>query len=647
MQLANNSASTGPVKWAHQVNEILRRSGEKNATDQIEKAITQHQEDRFLIAVLGKAKRGKSTLLNAILGRRDDLVAPIDKLPASSAITRFVWGEREAATVFFRDGRRQDIDLARIKEFVTEELNPANVKSVDVVEVTGPFPGMDKDLVLVDTPGAGSLHEYHDAILHAFIPQADAVIFLVTARMPLDQDELELLKNVKAADIGKVFFAVNRVDEAETNDIEAAVSHNQQLLSQVGIHVSQIHRISAKSAFQGTVSSSGLSELMREISSFLGRHKGRARDARLVARVSQAAEMPAQHLAAQLASSRKTVVELEAELSSLSESKRTIKQDREISEREFTHSWSRAVDSFEHQVKDAKSAAKMAVTSRIARTSLAGLGSVAKELPTIITRAIESELAAPAQTLEESLSASTRKLQVGYPSVEMQSTGEVSIRTKASHTTVLGGMAGAAAVATGIGLASAGSAAAAGIAAANAAAIAAATTTITVPSTIAGIGSLLSSWGLGGIGSAISALGTGTATAAAPVALTTTPLWVAVAGPVGWTLAGLGVLAVPFAWRASKHKQKDRLEEASREQVDDVFQRVLTARIPALRRMGESIIEEFRLRLDKQLRQIEETIVQFKDHRPDSEKVMLIEKLNNELRDALATAPRFEAQTSG
>ena len=50
--------------------------------------------------------------------------------------------------------------------------------------------------------------------------------------MPLDQDELDLLANVKAADISKVFFAMNKVDELEERDIEDAIRHNQALLGQ-------------------------------------------------------------------------------------------------------------------------------------------------------------------------------------------------------------------------------------------------------------------------------------------------------------------------------------------------------------------------------------------------------------------------------
>lgn len=652
MGAIGNASRQTVVEWSRTIRQLVQAHGDAVAVGDIDKALAQHEEDRFMIAVLGKAKRGKSTLLNAILGRRDDMVAPVDRLPASSAITRFAWAERERARVFFRDGREHDIGYDRIREFVTEELNPENAKGVDVVEVSGPFPGLDKDLVLVDTPGAASLHEYHDAILHAFIPQADAVIFLVTARMPLDQDELALLRNVKAADIRKVFFAVNRVDESSEKDIQAAIDHNLKLLAQAGINVDRIHRISAKNAFQGMAASSGVPELLREISEFLAAHKGSILNARLVSRVIQCAEPTAQGLSVELSSSRKTVEELDGDLRRLRDSKRSLEQERELTEREFTLNWERGADRFEHEVKEARSEAKAAILNRLFRTSLTSLHALTKDLPTVIAKTIEDQLAAPAQRLEDTIGAASRKLQASYPAIEVKSVGEVAVRTRAGHAVVVGGLGGATAVVTGIGLVTAGSAVAASIAAANAAALAAAATTVAAPSIVTGIGSLASLVGslgvpyLGALGGILGAAGTGTATVAAPVALTTAPLWVALAGPVGWTLTGLGVLVVPFAWRASKLKQKEQLEEACREQVDQVFHRIQAERIPALRRMGASILADFRLRLDRQLNQIEAALVDSRDRRPDPQKIAAIQQLSRALQDALASAPRIESSTA-
>ena len=254
------------VAWAEAGLRQLQPERHKVQIETIQQEIARLKEGQFVVAVMGKAKRGKSTLLNALLGRRDDLLAPIDKLPASSAITRFRWAPREEITVLLRDGHKESIPASQVRDYVTEEGNPENRKSVDVVEIAAPFLDFDRDLVLMDTPGAGSLHEHHDAILQGIIPQADAVIFLVTARMPLDQDEVELLGRMKAADVRRVFFAVNKVDEvANQKDLDDALAHNRSLLSQLGVSVGEIFPISARQAFQGNLAGSGLVPLMDAI----------------------------------------------------------------------------------------------------------------------------------------------------------------------------------------------------------------------------------------------------------------------------------------------------------------------------------------------------------------------------------------------
>ncbi|MDR2114997.1 MAG: dynamin family protein [Planctomycetaceae bacterium] len=197
-------------RWADQLVVVMKERRQEGIVTQIAEAKTQLAANTFTLAVLGKAKRGKSTLINALLGRTDDTLAPVDKLPASSAITRFRYGTEKAA-IAFRDGHSEVITYAQIRDYVTEEFNPNNVKDVALVEVSGTFPKLPPQVELVDTPGAASVHTYHDELLHAFIPQADAVIFIVTARMPLDQDEMELLREVKKADINKIFPSVRRL----------------------------------------------------------------------------------------------------------------------------------------------------------------------------------------------------------------------------------------------------------------------------------------------------------------------------------------------------------------------------------------------------------------------------------------------------
>ncbi|NLE39772.1 MAG: hypothetical protein GX621_17270, partial [Pirellulaceae bacterium] len=345
--------------------------------------------DRFVLSVLGKAKRGKSTLLNALLGRTDDLVAPVDKLPASSAVSRFRWAPQEGAAVVYRTGMRQSIGFHQIKEFVTEECNPENSKGVDVVEIEGPFPGLERDLDLIDTPGAASIHEHHDAILHAFIPQSDAVIFLVTGRMPLDQDELDLLSKVKEADISKIFFVINRIDEASEADLLDAERHNKEILARAGVHVDQMHRISAKRAFSGDRAASGVPELMAAIAQLMADHKGHILNTRFVHRVRETVAPIVRQVELDAASRAKSTTELEQDLASLREKKHKIESERELAERQFRLAWRTAFEAFERGLADAKNRVDGEVSKRFDATAALGVSKLAKELPTWLNDRID------------------------------------------------------------------------------------------------------------------------------------------------------------------------------------------------------------------------------------------------------------------
>ena len=78
------------LDWAHRVSAVLSElgdSGADTASIAVEEAIRAFETDFFSLAILGKAKRGKSTLINALLGRDDDKLAPLDK-PSSPKARR-------------------------------------------------------------------------------------------------------------------------------------------------------------------------------------------------------------------------------------------------------------------------------------------------------------------------------------------------------------------------------------------------------------------------------------------------------------------------------------------------------------------------------------------------------------------------------
>ncbi len=603
------------LTWADELSAVMKARGRTDIVQQIDEAKKSLAANTFTIAVVGKANRGKSTLINAVLGRSDDMVAPIDKLPASSAITRFRNG-LEKAIVLYQDGSAENIPYSRIREFVTEEGNPGNRKNVAMLEVEGAFPHLPRQVDIVDTPGAGSIHEHHDALLHGFIPSADAVIFVLTARMPLDQDELVLLKEIKAADVKKIFFVLNKIDESEPRDIEDAIAHNEKLLTSIGLPVGSFHRVSAKNAFLG-LPDSHVPALLEDIGQFCNNSKGKLLRQRFLIKVNGAIETEARSVEVAISSATKTSEELDSEIARLQRQRQESARTCEFAEKEFLRKWETAVSVFSSAIAGAESKVRNSVADKINSTSAMGIGKLVKDLPTFFNAKLEEHLNPISGDFEAKAKVLCEELNTDFPQLAVNEGGGVNIKIRSDTSAGRGIVGGGVVAAGGYGLATAGASAAASIAASNTAALAAYTAATGSAATSA---SLLGLAGMAadavavyvfGAPLGLSVAGAATAPVAAP-ALVATPLWVALSGPVGWTLAGMGALAVPYCWRLSKLKQKDRIDAETEKQVTDIFKGIRERRIPALRDAGTSIVGGYKNRLDYQIKQLEDAFTHAK-----------------------------------
>jgi hypothetical protein len=84
-------------------------------------------EGRFYVACVGQFKRGKSTLLNALIGHS---VLPTAVIPVTSVPTIVRYGERLVARVRFKNSTSTEIPADALEEYVSEAKNPENAKEV-------------------------------------------------------------------------------------------------------------------------------------------------------------------------------------------------------------------------------------------------------------------------------------------------------------------------------------------------------------------------------------------------------------------------------------------------------------------------------------------------------------------------------------
>jgi predicted GTPase len=206
-------------------------------------------EGRFYVACVGQFKRGKSTLLNALIGKPllPSGVTPITAVPT---IVRF--GELQRARVRLSNGKWTDIGITDLEQYASETGNPQNKKEVDALEVFVPSPLLREGMCFVDTPGIGSVFSANTAATHEFIPHIDAAVVVIGADPPIAGDELALVEDV-AKRIPDLLFVLNKADRVTEHEREAAVAFAKQVLGdRICRPVRTVFQVSALEQLNGT-----------------------------------------------------------------------------------------------------------------------------------------------------------------------------------------------------------------------------------------------------------------------------------------------------------------------------------------------------------------------------------------------------------
>jgi len=180
------------------------------------------------VAVVGEFKRGKSTLLNALLGVE---VLPAGVLPLTAVPTVLERGE-PGCHVRFTDGRVEDHDLDEVARFVTEERNPGNRLGVDRVVVRLHAPLLDDGVRLVDTPGVGSVLEHNTAATDSYLPSLDAAVLVTSADPPISRGERAFLERV-AEHAVRLLVVLNKADYLDRAELERTVSFTERVVREV------------------------------------------------------------------------------------------------------------------------------------------------------------------------------------------------------------------------------------------------------------------------------------------------------------------------------------------------------------------------------------------------------------------------------
>lgn len=255
-------------QFANTIVELASKYGQTRIKEAALLLIEKLRLKQFNLLVLGEFKRGKSTLINALLGQN---VMPTGVLPLTSVVTIVSYGATAQLTLMRNDGKREIATIDMIGDYVTEERNPHNVKGIASVEIELPSDFLKATGVrIVDTPGIGSVHDHNTEATVSFLPNADAALFLFSADQPASRQEFDFLKLASKHAV-RFFFVQNKIDHLSQSEKDASNAFLAQvLLNELGSRPA-LYALSAKKALvrESNNSTDDYFRLRRDLLSFL------------------------------------------------------------------------------------------------------------------------------------------------------------------------------------------------------------------------------------------------------------------------------------------------------------------------------------------------------------------------------------------
>lgn len=297
----------------HRLSHLAAQQNDARTAAELTTLAERADERQFRLAVAGQFKRGKSSVINAFLGRP---LLPTDVLPLTSVPTVVTTGTAFCIVVDFVDGRQEPIPDARLADYATELGNPGNRRGVSRIVVTIPDPLFVPNLSLIDLPGIGSTIEANSAIAHETLRSVDAALFVIGADPPMTEDERKFLRYL-AQELPRVFVVQNKRDLFDASDWTRALAFNARIVEEE-LGPTDILSVSAKWALQSARDpartnggDSGWSELEQQLRAFFSAERHLVWEASLRSKVERLVRPLAETLAVRQAALETSLEDLE------------------------------------------------------------------------------------------------------------------------------------------------------------------------------------------------------------------------------------------------------------------------------------------------------------------------------------------------
>ncbi|MGO8720941.1 MAG: dynamin family protein [Acidobacteriaceae bacterium] len=225
--------------------QIVTRQGLVEFRSRIDSIVSRLEDKNLEVALFGRVSSGKSSLLNALLGTS---VLPVGVNPITAVPTKLRYGASLRAAVSYGDGRSEIVQIDELSKLVTEQGNPGNLRNVTRAMVEVPSQRLRHGIVLVDTPGLGSLARRGGVETLAYLPACDLALLLIDAGATFNDEDIGTLRLLYEAGIPAIVL-LSKADLLAEGDLHQVVGYIQeQLQRELGLELG-VHPVSSLSGY--------------------------------------------------------------------------------------------------------------------------------------------------------------------------------------------------------------------------------------------------------------------------------------------------------------------------------------------------------------------------------------------------------------
>lgn len=223
------------------VERIVTAQGLVEFRARIDLLLARLEDPTFEVAVFGRVSSGKSSFLNALL---ETNILPVGINPITAVPTRIQHGSPVAAYVRLGNSHLAEVTLDRFRELISEAGNPGNQEGVRQALLKSPAARLTQGIVLVDTPGLGSLAVRGSRETLAYLPSCDLALLLIDAGNTLTIEDIGTLRLIQEARIPAIVL-LSKADLLQEEDCLASIDYIKfQIQEQLRISI-PVHPISA------------------------------------------------------------------------------------------------------------------------------------------------------------------------------------------------------------------------------------------------------------------------------------------------------------------------------------------------------------------------------------------------------------------